>query len=109
AGVHDVPCLDNASIMELTEMQEHLVIVGGSYIGLEFAQMMRRFGSEVTVVERLPRLLPREDDDVSDGIRSILEAEGVRIELGSECIALSRRGTQIVVGAVCDKESPEIV
>ena len=108
-GIDDVPTLDNVSIMELAEVPEHLVIVGGSYIGLEFAQMMRRFGSEVTVVERLPHLLPREDDDVSDGIRSILEAEGVRIELGSECIALSRRGTQTVVGAVCDKESPEIV
>ena len=70
---------------------------------------MRRFGSAVTVVERAPHLLSREDDDVTDGIRAILEAEGVRFELGSECIALSRRGEQIVVGAVCEGKAPEIV
>ncbi len=108
-GIDDVPTLDNVSIMELAEVPEHLVIVGGSYIGLEFAQMMRRFGAAVTVVERSPRLLQREDDDVSDGIRKILEAEGVRFELGAECLSLSRDGARIVVGAACGAESPAIV
>jgi pyruvate/2-oxoglutarate dehydrogenase complex dihydrolipoamide dehydrogenase (E3) component len=107
-GIDDVPTLDNASIMELERVPEHLVVVGGSYIGLEFAQMMRRFGAEVTVVERSPRLLPREDQDVSDGVRAILEAEGVRFRLGSECIALSKRGERIVVGAECEGEHPSI-
>jgi len=100
-GIDDVPTLDNASLMELVEVPEHLVVVGGSYIGLEFAQVMRRLGSEVTVVEQSARLLPREDDDVSDGIRAILEAEGVRFELAAECIALSRRGAQIDITAAC--------
>ena len=112
-GIDDVPTLDNASIMELDRVPEHLVIVGGSYIGLEFAQMMRRFGAEVTVVERSARLLPREDEDVSDGIRSILEAEGVRFALASECISLARsdgpQGERITVGAACATELPPIV
>ena len=79
-GIDTVPTLDNVSVMELDAVPEHLVIVGGSYIGLEFAQLMRRLGAAVTVVERSARLLPREDQDVSDGIRAILEAEGVRFE-----------------------------
>ena len=108
-GIDSVPTLDNASIMALDRVPEHLVIVGGSYIGLEFAQMMRRFGAEVTVVERSPRLLPREDDDVSDGIRAILENEGVRFALASECISLSRDGERIVVGATCESKQPPIV
>jgi pyruvate/2-oxoglutarate dehydrogenase complex dihydrolipoamide dehydrogenase (E3) component len=100
-GVHDVPTLDNRTVMELSELPEHLLIVGGSYIGLEFAHLMRRFGAQVTVVEKSPRLLPREDDDVADGVRAILEAEGVRIETGAECLSLSRQGARIAVGAEC--------
>jgi pyruvate/2-oxoglutarate dehydrogenase complex dihydrolipoamide dehydrogenase (E3) component len=100
-GIDDVPVLDNASVMELDAVPEHLVIVGGSYIGLEFAQVMRRLGSQVTVVERMARLLPREDEDVSDGIRAILEAEGVRFEPGAECLSLARADGGIVVGAAC--------
>ncbi|MDH3461737.1 MAG: FAD-containing oxidoreductase, partial [Burkholderiaceae bacterium] len=109
AGVDSVPTLDNVSIMELATVPQHLVIVGGSYIGLEFAQMMRRFGAEVTVVERSPRLLPREDEDVSDGIRAILDKEGIRIELGAECLSLTREGEQIAVGAACDGKPPRIL
>jgi pyruvate/2-oxoglutarate dehydrogenase complex dihydrolipoamide dehydrogenase (E3) component len=108
-GIDSVPTLDNVSIMELNQVPEHLVIVGGSYIGLEFAQMMRRFGAAVTVVERSAKLLPREDEDVSDGIRAILEKEGVRFALASECISLSRQGGDIVVGAACATEQPPIV
>ncbi|MDO9031826.1 MAG: FAD-containing oxidoreductase [Hydrogenophaga sp.] len=107
-GIDTVPTLDNVSILELDRVPEHLVIVGGSYIGLEFAQMMRRFGAEVTVVERSPQLLPREDQDVAAGIRSILEGEGVRFALASECISLSREGQGIEVGAACGDDRPSI-
>jgi len=103
-----VPTLDNASIMELDQVPRHLVIVGGSYIGLEFAHLMRRFGAEVTVVERSKRLLPREDADVSDGIRAILEAEGIAFHLGSECISLARRSDGVAVGAACAEGPPTI-
>ncbi|MDH5538412.1 MAG: FAD-containing oxidoreductase [Rhizobacter sp.] len=108
-GIDEVQTLDNVSVMELARVPEHLVIVGGSYIGLEFAQMMRRFGAEVTVVERSPRLVPREDEDVSAGIQAILEAEGVRFELGAECIALAAEGAQIAVGAACAGDAPRIL
>ncbi len=107
--IDSVTTLDNVSILELHEVPRHLVIVGGSYIGLEFAQLMRRFGAEVTVVERAAKLLPREDDDVSEGIRSILENEGVRFAMGSECIALSRARNDVHVGAACASEQPPIV
>jgi pyruvate/2-oxoglutarate dehydrogenase complex dihydrolipoamide dehydrogenase (E3) component len=108
-GIETVPTLDNVSILALQAVPEHLVIVGGSYIGLEFAQMMRRFGAAVTVVERSARLLPREDDDVADGVRAILEVEGVRFALGSECISLARAGDGILVGAACAADQPPIV
>jgi pyruvate/2-oxoglutarate dehydrogenase complex dihydrolipoamide dehydrogenase (E3) component len=105
-GIDSVPTLDNVSIMELATVPEHLVVVGGSYIGLEFAHMMRRFGAAVTVMERSGRLLPREDVDVSDAIRDILEAEGVRFELGTECLTLAPLGDRIAVGTVCGADHP---
>ena len=112
AGIRDVPYLDSSSIMELTEVPEHLVIVGGSYIGLEFAQVMRRFGARVTVMERAATLLPREDEDVSDGIRAILQAEGVEFRLAAQCLSLSpadsSSGDQVVVGALCGDESQAV-
>jgi pyruvate/2-oxoglutarate dehydrogenase complex dihydrolipoamide dehydrogenase (E3) component len=104
-GIDDVPTLDNRTIMELDEVPEHLVIIGGSYIGLEFAQMMRRFGAQVTVVEQAGKLLHREDEDVSDGIRNILEGDGVAFELGAKCLKLSRDGKHIVVGAQCGPDA----
>ena len=103
AGIDRVATLDNVSILALDAVPEHLAIIGGSYIGLEFAQMMRRFGAAVTVLEKSARLLPREDADVSDAIRTILEAEGVRFELGAECLSLAADGAHIVVGAACDQ------
>jgi pyruvate/2-oxoglutarate dehydrogenase complex dihydrolipoamide dehydrogenase (E3) component len=109
AGVGEVPFLDNATIMDLESVPEHLVVVGGSYIGLEFAQVMRRFGAAVTVVERSPRLLPREDEDVSEAIRGILEAEGIALSLGAECLSLARGPEGIVVGAACGDDQPRIV
>ena len=78
-------------------MPRHLVVVGGSYIGLEFAQMYRRFGAQVTIVEMAPRLIAREDEDVSQAIRSILEDEGITVRTGAECIRLARRGQDIAV------------
>ena len=107
-GIDAVPTLDNVSIMELAAVPQHLLIIGGSYIGLEFAHIMRRFGADVTVVERSARLLPREDTDVSEAVRGILEAEGVRFALGAECLSLSRDGNGIAVGAACGADSPII-
>lgn len=106
-GVQDVSFLTNSSIMDVDCLPERLVIVGGSYVGLEFAQMYRRFGSEVTVVEMGPRLIGREDEDVSGAVREILELEGVRIRLNAKCISLAQRGGRIAVGVKCDESPPE--
>jgi pyruvate/2-oxoglutarate dehydrogenase complex dihydrolipoamide dehydrogenase (E3) component len=105
-GVKEVPFLTNSTIMAVDFLPEHLVVVGGSYIGLEFAQAYRRFGTKVTVVERAPRLIAREDDDVSDEVRAILEREGIEIRTGAECMALSRKGDRIVVGLECQDGAP---
>lgn len=107
-GIHDVPFLTNSSMMDIDFLPEHLVIVGGSYIGLEFAQMYRRFGSEVTVVEMGPRLIGREDEDVSDTVREILEAEGIHVRLNAKCISLARTEGGVAVGLHCEEGSPEV-
>jgi pyruvate/2-oxoglutarate dehydrogenase complex dihydrolipoamide dehydrogenase (E3) component len=83
------------------------VIVGGSYIGLEFAQMFRRFGSEVTVIEMGPRLIGREDADISEAIRQILEAEGIRVRLNAKCIALAG-GNGVSAKVDCSDGAPEV-
>lgn len=108
-GIHDVPFLTNSSMMEVDFLPEHLVIVGGSYIGLEFGQMYRRFGSEVTIVEMGPRLIGREDEDVSQAVHEIMEAEGVQIRLNAKCISLAKRDARVAVVAECDEGSPEIL
>jgi pyruvate/2-oxoglutarate dehydrogenase complex dihydrolipoamide dehydrogenase (E3) component len=105
-GIRDVPYLTNSSMMDLDRVPEHLLIVGGSYIGLEFAQMYRRFGSQVTVIEKFDQLLAREDDDVAAEIRAILEREGIAIRTGAQCMALSRKGDRIVVGLQCKGGEP---
>jgi pyruvate/2-oxoglutarate dehydrogenase complex dihydrolipoamide dehydrogenase (E3) component len=107
-GIHDVPFLTNSSMMDIDFLPEHLVIVGGSYVGLEFAQIYRRFGSEVTVVEMGPRLIGREDEDVSQAVREILEAEGIHIRLNAECISLARRVGGVVVGMSCSDSPKEV-
>jgi pyruvate/2-oxoglutarate dehydrogenase complex dihydrolipoamide dehydrogenase (E3) component len=109
AGIHDVPFLTNSSMMDVDFLPEHLVVIGGSYVGLEFAQMYRRFGSDVTIVEMGPRLIGREDEDVSDTVREIVEAEGVHVRLNSKCVAVSRRGGKIAVGAECTDAPAEIL
>ncbi|WP_293903872.1 FAD-containing oxidoreductase [Phenylobacterium sp.] len=108
-GVRDVPHLNNVSMVDLDVVPRHLVVVGGSYIGLEFAQMYRRFGAEVTVVEKSSRLVAREDEDVSDAIREILEAEGIQMRLNADCIAFSREGQDIGVGVDCTTGAPQVV
>jgi pyruvate/2-oxoglutarate dehydrogenase complex dihydrolipoamide dehydrogenase (E3) component len=95
-GIEQVKYLTNVSIMDIDYAPPHLVILGGSYIGLEFAQIYRRFGSEVTVIEAAPRLIPREDEDISAAIKDILEGEGIKVHLGSKCSGLSKRGNAIV-------------
>ena len=99
-GIDGVPVLTNTSMMNLDVLPEHLIVVGGSYIGLEFAQMFRRFGAQVTVLEVAERLIPREDVEVSGEVRAILEREGVRFVLGVRDAHVARRGDQIVVS--CD-------
>ncbi len=108
-GVHDVPFLTNSSMMDLEVLPEHFVIVGGSYVGLEFAQIYRRLGSDVTVVEMGPRLIGREDEDVSQAVREILEAEGVHIRLNAKCISLAKRDGGVAVGITCEEGPPEVV
>jgi pyruvate/2-oxoglutarate dehydrogenase complex dihydrolipoamide dehydrogenase (E3) component len=83
-GLDRVPWLDHAAMLELGVLPDHLLVLGGGYIGLEFAQMFRRFGSRVTVVQRHAQLLPREDEDVATALRDILAAEGVEILLSAE-------------------------
>ena len=105
-GVKEVPYLTNTSMMDVASVPEHLLIVGGSYVGLEFAQMYRRFGSKVTVVEKSAQFLPREDDDVAAEIRAILEREGVRIRTGAECMRLEKKGKRVRVGLECIEGAP---
>ena len=108
-GLQDVPFLTNSSMMDVDFLPEHLVIVGGSYIGLEFGQMYRRFGSHVTIVEMGPRLIGREDEDISEAVRDILEAEGIQIRLNATCISLAKRNNGVAVRMGCDEGPPEVV
>ena len=108
-GVNDVDYLTNSSMMEVDFLPEHLVIIGGSYIGLEFAQMYRRFGSRVSVVEMGGQLIGRDDEDVSAAVKEILENEGVEVRLNAECIGFEKRGDQVVVTASCDPGPEEVV
>jgi len=108
-GIHEVDYLTNSSIVALETLPEHLVIVGGSYIGLEFAQMYRRFGARVTVVEMGPRLIGREDADISEAIRDILEGEGIEIRTNACCIRLARHAEGVAVGLDCAEGAPRVV
>jgi pyruvate/2-oxoglutarate dehydrogenase complex dihydrolipoamide dehydrogenase (E3) component len=95
-GIAKIDYLTNKSIMDLDVLPAHLVILGGSYIGLEFAQMYRRYGAQVTVIEAAPRLLPREDEDISDAIREIIAGEGITLHIEAKCTGFARRGANIV-------------
>jgi len=96
-GLDQVPYLTNSSMMDVDFLPSHLVVLGGSYIGLEFAQIYRRFGSEVTVIELAPRLIPREDEDVSDAVAAFLREEGIDVRVGSEVIGVKQQGNRIAV------------
>jgi pyruvate/2-oxoglutarate dehydrogenase complex dihydrolipoamide dehydrogenase (E3) component len=106
-GVDRVPWMSNVGILELDTLPRHLVIVGGSYIGLEFGQIFRRLGSEVTIVEKASRLVSREDEDVSACIKAFLEKEGITIRLNAECIHLAPHGNDIAVGVNCPDDGSD--
>ncbi|HTV31855.1 MAG TPA: FAD-containing oxidoreductase [Methylocella sp.] len=108
-GLDEIRYLTNASMLDLDVLPPHLVIIGGSYVGLEFAQMYRRFGSEVTVVEKGSRLIQHEDEDVSAAVKDILEAEGIRIRLGAECISFARRGANTAIMVDCKSGDREVI
>ena len=108
AGLSEIPYLTNSSMMNVDFLPRHLVIVGGSYIGLEFGQMFRRFGSEVTIIEMGPRLIPREDVDVSAAIHDILKNEEINVHLNATCTRLEKRGDDIVATADCTGPETEI-
>jgi pyruvate/2-oxoglutarate dehydrogenase complex dihydrolipoamide dehydrogenase (E3) component len=107
-GLDQVPYLNNSSMMAVDFLPDHLIVVGGSYIGLEFGQMYRRFGSKVTILQRESRLIPREDPDISDAIKDIVEREGITVRLNATCITLEKRGDQVVAGVDCT-ENPSPV
>ena len=107
-GIGEVAYLTNTGMMEVDFLPEHLIVIGGSYIGLEFAQMYRRFGSRVTVVEMAPRLIAREDDEVSAAVQAILEAEGIAFRLSATCLGFSRREGGVAVRLDCAKEPREL-
>ncbi|HEX3919105.1 MAG TPA: FAD-containing oxidoreductase [Caulobacteraceae bacterium] len=113
-GLADTPYLTNTTIMAMDHVPEHLIIAGGSYIGLEFAQMYRRFGARVTVFEYADRLIAREDADVSDAVRAILEAEGIEVRLRVRDFAVQKTSAGVrlrasVAGAPLDIEGDDLL
>ena len=109
AGLDRVDYLTNSTVMELEVLPEHLVIVGGGYIGLEFAQMYRRFGSEVTLIDTGDRLIKRESPDVSAAVTGILEAEGVNVRLNAKCLDVGRDGDAVTATLDCTSGEPSVV
>src|SRR5271167_314948 len=107
-GLDRVNYLTNVSMLDIDFLPPHLLIVGGSYIGLEFAQMYRRFGSRVSVIEMGPQLIGREDEDVAVAIQAILEAEGIAFRLNAECVAVARRDDGVALRLNCAEEPREI-
>jgi pyruvate/2-oxoglutarate dehydrogenase complex dihydrolipoamide dehydrogenase (E3) component len=108
-GLEEVEYLTNSSMMDVDFLPDHLMIIGGSYVGLEFAQMYRRFGSAVTVVEMQPRLIAREDEDVAAAVGEILEQEGIDIRLNAKCISAARHDKGISVTVECAEGPPQVI
>src|SRR5437016_2262378 len=96
-GIDEVPTLDSTSIMELNELPEHLLVLGGGYIGLEFGQMFRRFGSEVTIIQRNGQLLGREDEDVAAAVLQVMEEDGIKVLLNTEAVRVSKNSARIEI------------
>jgi pyruvate/2-oxoglutarate dehydrogenase complex dihydrolipoamide dehydrogenase (E3) component len=107
-GADKVKHLTSSTIMDLDVLPERLLVVGGSYIGLEFAQMYRRFGAEVIVIERGPRLIAHEDEEFSKAVQEVLEAEGITFRLGAECIRLQQNGDGVQVHMECKEGEPSL-
>lgn len=107
-GLDEVPYLTNSTMMDVDVLPEHLIVVGGSYVGLEFGQMYRRFGSRVTIIEKGPRLIAREDEDVSQAVREILEAEGIDVQVDANCLHVRRDAANLVVGLDCGGNAREV-
>jgi pyruvate/2-oxoglutarate dehydrogenase complex dihydrolipoamide dehydrogenase (E3) component len=107
-GLKQIPFLTNSSMMGVDFLPRRLIVVGGSYIGLEFGQMFRRFGSEVTILEMSNSLIRREDEDVSSAIREIIEKEGIEVRLNAKCIGFSGHGEEIAAQVDCTAGSPEV-
>ena len=100
-GLDSVPYLTNSSMMEVDFLPRHLLIVGGGYVGIEFAQMYRRFGSDVTIIEMAPRLMQKEDEDISQGVKEILEAEGIEVRVNAKCMGVEKQGDEVKIGVDC--------
>jgi pyruvate/2-oxoglutarate dehydrogenase complex dihydrolipoamide dehydrogenase (E3) component len=107
-GLDGIPFLTNSSMMALDTLPPHLVIIGGSYVGLEFGQMFRRFGSEVTIVEMATRLVQREDEDISSAVHDILTSEGINIRVNARCIRIGGREGAVTAHVECDAGSPAV-
>jgi pyruvate/2-oxoglutarate dehydrogenase complex dihydrolipoamide dehydrogenase (E3) component len=107
-GLDAVPFLTSETVMELDRVPQHLIVVGGSYVGLEFAQMFRRFGARVTVVEMGARLVGREDPDVSQAVQEFLEAEGIEVRVGAECLSANKTANGLAIGVDCKKGAPRV-
>jgi len=108
-GLDQVKYLTNSSMMEVDFLPRHLVVLGGSYIGLEFGQMYRRFGSQVTIVELGSRLIPREDEDVSQAVAGFLAKEGIEVQLNAKCLGLTKRGDDTVMALDCEGGKREVI
>ena len=108
-GLEQVDYLTNSTIMDVDFLPDHLIIIGGSYIGLEFGQMYRRFGAQVTIIEKAPHIIAREDADVVQGVLDILRNDGVVIETGAECMTVEKRGDRIAVKLDCAGGAREVV
>lgn len=107
-GLDQVPYLTNSSMMDVDFLPEHLIVIGGSYIGLEFGQMYRRFGANVTIVEKTARLIGREDEDVSHAVQEILEAESIQIRMKAECMSVKKDRERIIIGLDCGEAGREV-
>ena len=108
-GLDQVPYLTNSTIMDVDFLPRHLLVLGGSYVGLEFGQMFCRFGSEVTIVEVGTRLIAREDEEVSQAVAAFLAKEGIAMHANARCLSVAKRGDEIVMALDCDGHSREVV
>jgi len=107
-GLEQIEFFNNSSLMEIDFVPKHLIVVGGSYIGLEFGQMFRRFGSDVTIIEMGKRLVRREDQDVSAAVHEIIAREGIQIRLNAKCIGFSKRNDETFAQVDCTSGDPEV-